>query len=406
MIALHEEHGEVVASWARLGYRSESVICFDRHLDLKPLARAAAARLQHLDGEGPIEAENRRLPIREVAGSYGLDDFYAAGATLGLVSRLTWVRATQEADSPAARRRLLGALSVIASEPEVLDATRFDERGALHTRICGLDLVIHTPATFGAGTHDPRSRVDLDLDWFADVRTGQDHQPDELLDLLGRHGLLDNVDSMTYSVRSGFLPESRRDLAPALAGQLGRGTRQRERDALPLPQATFTALRGDGGPVPLDRYQSELSPLGPVGTALLGLLHLHTSGDLDQAGRCWHEAAEAGCRSSWLAYGIGLSHYRTQSFTTAGEWFRRATGDRTDTIEVKSSFLAALCTLRTGAYEEAHRALLEFAGSYPLHVDAARLAAGLGDRLGIARQPWLSRQIDAQRQLLGNGAAA
>ncbi|MFE5190791.1 tol-pal system YbgF family protein [Streptomyces sp. NPDC056628] len=406
MIALHEEHGEVVASWTRLGYRAESVVCFDRHLDLKPLTRAAAARLTRLTGEHPVEAENRKLPIREVDGSYGLDDFYAAGAALGLVSRLTWVRATREADSPAARRRLLAALSVIAAEPDALDTTRFDEHGALHTRVCGLDLAVHTPASFGATPQDPASRVDLDLDWFADVRTGQDHQPDELLRLLDRHGLLGNVDSMTYSVRSGFLPESRRDLAPLLAGELGRGTRQRERDALPLPQATFTALRGAADPLPPERYEAELDPLGAVGTALLGLLHLHTAGDPDEAGRCWHEAAHAGCRSSWLAYGIGLSHYGRRAFTEAGEWFRRATGERTDTIEVKSAFLAALCTLRSGAYEEAHRALLGFARRYPLHADAARLAAGLGDRLGIERQPWLARQIDAQDRLLGNGAAA
>ncbi|MGW6474441.1 tetratricopeptide repeat protein [Streptomyces nigra] len=406
MIALHEEHGEVVASWTRLGYRAESVVCFDRHLDLKPLSRAATARLTRLTGVRSVEDENRKLPIREVDGSYGLDDFYAAGATLGLVSRLTWVRATQEADTPAARRRLLAALSVIAAEPDVLDATRFDEHGALHTRVCGLDLAVHTPASFGATAQDPDSRVDLDLDWFADVRTGQEHRPDELLRLLEGHGLLGNVDSMTYSVRSGFLPEARRDLAPLLATELGRGTRQRERDALPLPQATFTALRGTADPVPPERYEAELEPLGAVGTALLGLLHLHTAGDFDEAGRCWHEAAASGCRSSWLAYGIGLSHYGRRAFTEAGEWFRRATGERTDTIEVKSAFLAALCTLRTGAYEEAYRALLDFARHYPLHADATRLAAGLGDRLGNERQPWLSRQIDAQERLLGNGAAA
>ncbi|MFF4171649.1 tol-pal system YbgF family protein [Streptomyces sp. NPDC001744] len=406
MIALHEEHGEVVASWTRLGYRAESVVCFDRHLDLKPLTRAAAARLTRPGGDRTVEDENRKLPIREVEGSYGLDDFYAAGATLGLVSGLTWVRATREADSPAARRRLLAALSVIAAEPDVLDTTRFDGRGALYTRVCGLDLAIHTPDTFGATPQDPAARVDLDLDWFADVRTGQDHRPDELLGLLDRHGLRGNVDSMTYSVRSGFLPEARRDLAPLLAGELARGLRQRERDALPLPQATFTALRGAADPVPPERYESELAPLGPVGTALLGLLHLHTAGDADRAARCWHEAARAGCRSSWLAYGIGLSHYGRRAFTEAGEWFRRATGERTDTIEVKSAFLAALCTLRNGAYEEAHRALLDFARHYPLHADAARLAAGLGDRLGIERQPWLTRRIDAHEQLIGNGAAA
>ncbi|MFE4670495.1 tol-pal system YbgF family protein [Streptomyces sp. NPDC056716] len=405
MIALHEEHGEAVATWARQGYRDEKVVCFDRHLDLKPLPTGATARLLGLDG-GPdaLAEENRKLPIREAAGSYGLDDFYAAGAVLGQVAEMTWVRATDEPDSPTTRQRLLTALSVIVAEPDALEHTSFGGDGSLRSRTCGLELTVHTPRTFARSRPDPRSRVDIDLDWFADIHTGSDHQPAELLDLLREHGLDRNVDSMTFSVRSGFLPESCRGLAAELANKLGRTTDRRERDAVALPTATFAALRGQRGPDDLALHERELAPLGPIGTVLLGLLRLRAHGDLDGAAQAWQDADDAGCRSSWLAYGIALAHYGAGAHGAALRWFTRATGAQADTIEVRSRFMTALCLLRTGDIDAAHAALLDFSTEYPLHLRAATLAAETGARIGAPQPPWLVERTRAHHLLIhGSG---
>ncbi|WP_020672498.1 hypothetical protein [Amycolatopsis nigrescens] len=405
MIALHEEHGELVATWTRQGYRSERVICFDRHLDLKPLPAAAAARLARASGGGPdaLTAENRKLPIREAAGSYGLDDFYAAGAALGAVSAMTWVRATDREDSPAERERLITAVSTIAPDPDVLRTTRFDADGTLRTRVCGLELTVRTPRAFAASRPSPDSRVDVDLDWFADVHTGQDHRPDELVDLLRAHGLAGNVDSMTFSVRSGFLPPTHRWLADELARALGRTTRQHPRAATELPAATFAKLRGEVDAGDLAACRDELAPLGAIGVVLLGLLRLRARADLEDVEQAWFDAEDAGCRSCWLAYGIALAHYESARFTAAQQWFARAVGTRSDTIEVRSWFMTALAALRAGEAEEGARKLLAFTRSYPLHLRATRLAIDIGSRSGEPAPDWLAAQARAQQVLVNGG---
>ena len=41
-----EEHGEILAHWHELGWSRETVVCLDRHLDLKRIASDDLTRLQ------------------------------------------------------------------------------------------------------------------------------------------------------------------------------------------------------------------------------------------------------------------------------------------------------------------------------------------------------------------------
>ncbi|ORI13549.1 hypothetical protein [Rhodococcus sp. 1168] len=399
MIALHEEHGEIIASWDRLGYCGESIVCFDRHLDLKPLSARAAADLDAAAQIGELDAQNRRLPIREVEGSYGLDDFYAAGAALGHVSMLTWVQSYDGPDSPQQRRRLLNQVAPIRADRETLLGTSFTDQGALTTTLCGLTLTIATPSMFAAQAPAAATRVDLDLDWFADTVGGIDYEPKDLLALLDIHNLRSRVDSMTYSIRSGFLPESMRYLADTIATELHTSTEQHERDAIDLPRRTFAALRG-GATENTALIAAELEPLGPIGLVLRGILAVK-SGDVDMATQCWTDAAAARYESSWLAYTIGLQFYAQRNFGAASAWLTRAIGDGVDTVEVKSRFLGALCDVRLGDTATGHDKLLDFAWDFPLHVGATALSIELGPTLTRETPEFLLDQATRHRELIG-----
>jgi hypothetical protein len=174
------------------------------------------------DDTGGCDEEEVR-DLRGSCGGYGLDDFYAAGAALGHVSALPGSQSYVCPDSPQQRRRLLNQVAPIRADRETLLCMSFTDHGALTTTLCGLTLAIETPSMFAAQVPSAATRVDLDLDWFADTVSGIDYETKDLLALLDIHDLRSCVDSMTYSVRSGFLPESMRYLADTIATELHQG---------------------------------------------------------------------------------------------------------------------------------------------------------------------------------------
>lgn len=363
-----------MATWVDLGYAGEKVVCFDRHLDLKPLSAQARSSLDECGNDwAAIATANRRLPVRDVPGAYGLDDFYAAGGHLGLVGELRWVTPRERFAMRPLRRRLLEHVSSVATAPGIEFRTWFDDAGGLRTDACGIPLVVESLESLSRRRLSRDWRVDVDLDWFADVVSGQDHEPQDLLDLLVTLDLVDNVDSFTYSIRSGFLPADQRHLGAATAQALGRKlVAPLPTGVDPLPAAVFERLRSGSDADTGCEVAAELESLGTVGVVLRGMLDCR-AGDLGAAETGWQEAAEAGSTSTWLAYELGRQFYQAQDFTAAARWFDRGRGPLLDTLELSADLMWVLCRVRLGD-REAAQAVIAHSDRRPLHLGAAQLA--------------------------------
>jgi hypothetical protein len=367
-LAVHEEHGEVVGTWRALGYHGETVVCFDRHLDLKPLAADAVRRIGDARDIEALRGLNRPLPLREAPGAFGLDDFFAAGPVLGAVHALWWVMPGRWPDGRARVRAAVDAVARLPVEPQALADTRVVD-GVLHTRVCGLELQVHTLETLQARGVPHTARVDVDLDWLADGDAPPQHTARELVGLLNALGCRERLDSLTWSVRSGFSSATMRGTASELAEAVGRPLERVPWDtAWPMPERTFAALRG---PAPHERraeraeLRAELEPLGALGVALGGCLAVR-EGQLEQAEDAWQRAAEAGVRSSWLAHGIGVAwHARDPGRALA--WLERAIGTGIDTLEVHAATLAVMSLLRLGRADEARARVGALVERHPLH---------------------------------------
>ncbi|MCX4246365.1 hypothetical protein [Paraliomyxa miuraensis] len=372
-LPIHEEHGEVVGTWRALGYEGETVVCFDRHIDLKPLAPHAAEQVRGARGVEALRALNRPLPFREAPGAYGLDDFFAAGPVLGAVHALWWVMPGVWPTGRERVRTALGAIARIRADADTLDHTRVVE-GVLCTRLCGLDVQVHTLETLHAHGVPARARIDVDLDWLADGDAPPQHTPRELVDRLEALGCRERLDSLTWSVRSGFLGSSMRHCATAVAELVGRPLDPVPWDgAWPMPERTLAALRGEAGSVRRTEVEAELAPLGTIGIALGGCLAVR-EGALAEAEAAWWQAAEAGLRSSWLAHGIGVACY-SDAPARALEWLERASGAGMDTLEVHASTLALMCLVRLERVDEARARAGVLVERHPLHRKLARIAA-------------------------------
>lgn len=365
----HEEHGEVVGTWRALGYRDQTVVCFDRHLDLKPLDEAAARRIAGARDVQALRGLNRPLPLREAPGAFGLDDFFAAGPVLGAVRALWWV---MPGHWPDGRARVCAAVDAVARlplEPDALAATRVED-GVLHTRVCGLELQVHTLETLRARGVPPDARIDVDLDWLADGDAPPQHTPGELVERLDALGCRERLDSVTWSVRSGFLASTLRGAASELARAVGRPLEPVPWDgAWPMPERTFAALREhaahESHAPPGAELRAELEPLGALGIALAGCLAVRR-GELAIAEDAWWRAAEAGVRSSWLAHGIGVAwHARDPARALA--WLERAIGPGLDTLEVHAATLAIMAMIRLDRRDEARARVSALVERHPLH---------------------------------------
>jgi hypothetical protein len=372
-LPIHEEHGEVVGTWRALGYDREMVVCFDRHLDLKPLGDAAARCIRDARGIEALRGLNRPLPLREAPGAFGLDDFFAAGPVLGAVQTLWWVMPGRWPDGRARVHAAVDAVARLPLGPEGLARTRVVD-GVLCTRVCGLALEVHTLETLAARGVPGDARVDVDLDWLADGDAPPQHTTRELVERLTALGCVDRLDSLTWSVRSGFLARAMRGAASELAEAVGRPLAPVPwQSAWPMPERTFAALRGRANEGSRVDLQAELEPLGALGVALGGCLAVRERA-LDRAEAAWWQAAEAGVRSSWLAHGIGMAWHAVEP-ARALAWLERAIATGNDTLEVHAATLALMSLLRLGRRDEARARVGALGERHPLHRKLARVGA-------------------------------
>ncbi|MFG2986488.1 hypothetical protein ACGFYQ_35475 [Streptomyces sp. NPDC048258] len=391
-VDLFEEHGEVAALWTEGLYRDRTVVCFDRHLDLKPLAPGGEEALSRAAARGEDPAGLlRRLPVRGVAGAFGLDDFWSAAAIAGGLTDLVWVPSWTSHEGWAATA--VDSVSLIATggadaEPRMSDC-------CLTVRLCGVWLAVVPPdlLTRHLAAHVSGDVVvDIDLDWLMDEHGRADHSVEDLASMVAACG--GELSAMTWSTRSGFLPHEFRRVGADVAARLG--LRARTSSFLPstpwpedlllnvhrghtLPadeDGTGTAERGSG---------TEAAP--GVAIALRGLALASQSPA--QAQEFYERAVAGGYRSSWLAYKIGIAHYARGGHRTARYWLREAIAvDGRDTLAMHARIMSVRATTRLDGPGPALDELRGLADELPLRAGVWRtlrlLSQHAGDRESAA----------------------
>ncbi|MFJ6853280.1 tetratricopeptide repeat protein [Streptomyces sp. NPDC091271] len=385
-VDLFEEHGEVAALWPQSPYRDRTVVCFDRHLDLKPLAPGGEEALRAAAGAGTSPAELlRRLPVRGVPGAFGLDDFWSAAALSAGLTDLVWVPSW--ASYAGWESRAVDCVSLIATGGAPADPRTGE--CCLAVTLCGVRLSVVPPdlLTRHLDRHVTGDVVtDIDLDWLMDEHGRPDHSVDDLAGLVAACG--GELSAMTWSTRSGFLPGEFRGVGPDVAERLG--LRARESSFLPStpwPEDLMLCVhRGAGSPAhdgseAEGRESGAEDPASGVAVALRGLVNASASPAWAQ--ECYERAAAQGYRSSWLAYKIGAAHYAGGDHSAARDRLREAVAlDPRDTLAMHARVLSARATLRL---EGPGAALAEFravAEELPLRAGVWRTVRVLAEARG------------------------
>jgi len=354
-----EEHGEVLAHWHQLGWSNETVVCLDRHLDLKRIADDDLARLgQALDSDA-IRMLNRDVPFRDDdVHAYGLDDFvYAAGA-MGMVKRFVWV--VPPGSSGPDVDRLSNALwKMLALVPghgrEILYSFRVEPWGA-RADVGGLSVAITTVDALGQVPGLRGARLDVDLDYFCDEEGDVVDDPVRVAGQLRALGLAESAPTMTFSISSGFMPPALRYLGETFAGALGWPL-----EAAPQTRRhRWAAVEAISNRRPLDAgaretlWADELCKLGGAGWSARCLLEL-AAGQLEAAMVSHDEARAHGDRATWPAYALGLHLIGLNKYGRAGQYLERAAERATDTISAHAHFLRGMCAYRLGELETCAR---------------------------------------------------
>ncbi|WP_299535772.1 hypothetical protein [uncultured Streptomyces sp.] len=399
-VDLFEEHGEVAALWPEGPYRGRTVVCFDRHLDLKPLAPGGeeALSLSAARGENPAGLL-RELPVRGVPGAFGLDDFWSAAAIAAELTELVWVPSWTS--HPGWQATAVDCVSLIATGGTAADPCVSD--CCLTVRLCGVRLAV-VPA-------DLLSRhltahvsgevvVDIDLDWLMDEHGRADHTVDELAGLVGACG--GELSAMTWSTRSGFLPHEFRRVGADVAARLGMRARTSSfLPSTPWPEDLLLNVHR-GRALQADDDADGTAAPGVV-VALRGLSLAQDSPGAAQ--ECYERAAARGYRSSWLAYKIGIAHYARGGHRIARDWLREAIGiDGRDTLAMHARIMSVRATTRLEGPRTALEELHGIAAQLPLRAGVWRtmrlLAEHTGDRevaAGARRQLELIQGLTAPR---------
>ncbi|MFE2424030.1 tetratricopeptide repeat protein [Streptomyces hokutonensis] len=343
-VDLFEEHGEVAALWPDRPYHGRTVVCFDRHLDLKPLAPGGEKALRATTDGNVSPAELvRRLPVRGVPGAFGLDDFWSAAAVVAGLTDLVWVPSWRSYAGWQAHA--VDSVSLIRTGGTPTEPRT--DGCCLTVTLCGVRLAVVPPDLLSRhlDRHVHMDVVtDIDLDWLVDEHGRFEHTAQDLAGLVGVCG--GALAAMTWSTRSGFLPAEYRTVGTDVAARLG--LRARESSFLPTtpwPEDLMLHVhRGTAvpGPGPADK---EGGPEQGIAVALHGLAQAGLSPG--RAEECFERAAGYGYRSSWLAYKIGAARYALGDHRTAREYLREAVRlDPEDTLGAHARIMGARATLR------------------------------------------------------------
>jgi len=394
-----EEHGEALAYQVEKGWRGETVLCFDRHLDIAVIPPARVARAKEaLEQGASLLAQHRDLPFRDDEQyTHGLDDFVYLAAALGTVSRFVWV----PPPTPDPEATLWEELSWLPGHGEEVARSWRPTRCGAYTRVGGLQIEVATLDTLQALSLPADVHVDIDLDWFCDERGRGESSVAELNDVLDACGLGENVETLCYSNVSGFLPWSHRYLAEHLAASLG-GSLEQDGRPPPLRLQTMDHLTGraPAHPSSLEKLiDEELAPLGGPGWSLAAVLAARLQ-ELERAEECWQQARDAGDRARWPAYAAACALVQRGAYKEALSWVDRVDGPPDAALWVQSQQLGAVAALRLNADRRAARYASACSERVPFRPEPAKLAAIAYHRLGEERAAarWHAR---AERATLG-----
>ncbi len=372
-----EEHGEVLAFWHEMGYQNETILVFDRHLDFKKIELSQLQRIRQATSSKELSLLNRDIPFRDDSTfAYGLDNFLYAAAQIGLLKRLVWVIPEPTFYTVGQLGKILWEmLSLIPGHgEEVLQTFRY-HRTSVSVIVSGLLIEITTLRRLSTLHFFQPCRVDMDLDFFYGEDGKLVHTVSEVCEQLQQCCLTDQLQTMTYSIFSGFLPESYRWLGQEVANRCGYQiqplTARRQKYAV----ESMEIISGQKE-IQIEKYQalwkSELEELDGVGWTVRGLLALQMS-QLFEAYHCYEQARLHGDRATWLGYSIGLYLLCQQQYKEAALWFQRAEGQLVDTLQAHSLQLRLLCEYRSGQYEAAFTTANRCLSQLPLRFNAYKI---------------------------------
>jgi tetratricopeptide (TPR) repeat protein len=372
-----EEHGEVLAFWHEMGYQNETILVFDRHLDLKKIELDQLQRIRQAKSSKELSLLNRDIPFRDDdTFAYGLDNFLYAAAQIGLLKRLVWVIPEPTYYSVEQLGKILWEmLSLIPDHgEEVLQTFRY-HHASVSAIVSGLLIEITTLRRLSSLHFLQSCRVDIDLDFFYGEDGKLAHTVSEVCKQLQQCCLTDRLQTMTYSIYSGFLPESYRWLGQEIANlcgyQIQSLTTRRQKYAVESMEIISRQKE-----IQMEQYQAlwekELSELNGVGWTVRGLLALQMY-QLFEAYHCYEQAHLHGDRATWLGYSIGLYLLRQQQYEEAATWFQRAEGSLVDTLQAHSLQLRLLCEYRSGQFEAALATADRCLSQLPLRLDAYKI---------------------------------
>lgn len=355
-IYFHEEHGEVLETWRCLGYTNVDLLYFDRHLDLKCISDAAMFRIsENFDAKISLTELNRQYPFQDFElYPYGLDNFLYPAIKLGMLKTITWVY--PEPDHLTVNelgKILIDQLSLIPGTGAGVKASYRESKHYAAVQIFNVELHITTLRRLSREWISTDIIVDIDLDYFGLENGELLHSIEEVAATLNQLNLARKVNTLTYSISSGFMAESLRCL-----GQTFIELTSSEAVVISSRRPTASSsmkIIANNTKLTIDEFtqllELEIEPSGPSAYSLASVLALRIP-DLALAETYYHKSEKHECKAHWAAYSIGLFHMQGKSYEQAACWLRRARGSLVDTLQNHAVCLEAICEFRLGNFKK------------------------------------------------------
>jgi hypothetical protein len=398
-ISVFEEHSAVLANWSARGFQDETVVCFDRHLDLKKIADEQVERLKAVKMDpAAVSALERDFAFRD-DGSYvyGFDNFVFAAAALGYISRFVWVVPEPVLFSVVKLTSILwNSLSLVPDYGNEIIRTVVMKAHSARCIVNGATVEITTLRRLASVQGLESAHIDVDLDFFCERYGHCDHSISELVAVLRAASFEKRFESLALSINSGFLPESARGWVPKLGSLLGRSIRAEPDFRAGAPKSL--AALGSGEPLNYlfieELWAQELMVLGSAGWALRAVLESR-SGNYVGAALSYDTAQEGGDRAAWAAYSLGLAAMERREYGNAVRWFKSARFELVDNIHSHALICETLCLVRERRFEEALPQAEQCVQRLPMRKEGYILAARSAAELGQAALAKSYRQRQA-----------
>ncbi|WP_026102217.1 hypothetical protein [Pleurocapsa sp. PCC 7319] len=397
-IVVFQEHGEILAYWCERRYLKETVICFDRHLDLKKIPSQQVLRLLAVKNDPlAIRSLNRDIPFRDDdMFAYGLDNFVYAAITLNYINRFIWV--VPELHSISTRDLaiiLWDQLSLIPDHGNEIIETFCRSSFSAKANIKNVSIEITTLSRLPYITNISNSHIDIDLDFFCNPIGDLEHTAEDLVQTLVKMGVHRQVESITYSISSGFLPSQYRYLADAITNLLDRNIDLRSIGRKHASRSLGIIATGKNieDQILDELWTDELRILGASGWSLRALLEARM-GKLSASTSSYYTARLAGDRATWAAYVIGMEFLKRGDYATAESWFQEASIEIIDTIQSHALIMHTLCLCRSRKMEIALKRARVCFLRIPMCIQAYKLGAIAAESLCVKDcSDWCQAQI-------------